>query len=296
VLNQQQLAIIETILQHHTGSKGTIASTEQVGGGSINDAQVITLSDGQNYFLKTNSNPKSRFFECEADGLLALAATNIVRVPHVIATAPKDTPPFILMEYIESGAPSKNFHSRFGQKLAQLHKETTELQYGFDQDNYIGLTEQHNTWSKNWVDFFREHRLEFQLRRARDAQLANEEMMSLGESLLSRLDLFLADPDEPPTLIHGDLWGGNYLVDRKGEPVLVDPAVYYGRREAELAMTELFGGFEPAFYHGYNEVWPLAPEAKERIELYKLYHLLNHLNLFGASYRDGCMNILRRFA
>ena len=167
--------------------------------------------------------------------------------------------------------------------------------FGFEEDNYIGATPQPNAWTDDWVTFFAEQRLGFQLRLAADNGFGGE-LARLGERLLSRLGELIDEPAEPACLLHGDLWGGNYLCDAEGQPVLIDPAAYYGRREAELAMTTLFGGFDSAFYGAYEEAWPLAPGSAERLEIYKLYHLLNHLNLFGGGYLGGCLGVLRRFA
>ncbi len=153
---------------------------------------------------------------------------------------------------------------------------------------------QPNPWTRSWLEFFRRHRLGHQLELARRQGRADGELDRLGERLLDRLDQWLDVPGEPPCLLHGDLWSGNFMVGPQGEPVLIDPACYYGHREAELAMTQLFGGFAPEFYAAYEEAWPLPPESAPRVAIYKLYHLLNHLNLFGGSYRGQCVGVLRR--
>ncbi len=145
------------------------------------------------------------------------------------------------------------------------------------------------------MDFWRSHRLGFQLRLAREHGVSDDELDRLGDRLMDRLDAWIDLSDEPACLLHGDLWGGNYLSDENGDPVLIDPAVYYGHREADLAMTRIFGGFEPAFYRAYEDEWPLPPGSEDRLPLYELYHLLNHLNLFGRSYRGRCVGILRRY-
>ena len=166
--------------------------------------------------------------------------------------------------------------------------------HGFAHDNYLGSTPQQNPWQVDACELWRRHRLGYQLELARHNGQSNAELDRLGDRLLDRLDQWLGTLDEPASLLHGDLWSGNYLVSTAGQPVLIDPAVYCGPREADLAMTQLFGGFERSFYEAYESSWPLPPGSGERLEIFKLYHLLNHLNLFGGGYRASCLAILRR--
>jgi fructosamine-3-kinase len=229
--------------------------------------------------------------------LEALAALGEVRVPRDPVTGGGEggVPPFLVMEAITSGRPGPGFSADFGRRLARLHRATRGGRFGFPHDNYLGSTPQPNEWSADGCEFFRRRRLGHQLALAHANGLADRELSRLGERLLERLDRWLDLRGEPACLLHGDLWGSNYLIDEAGAPVLIDPAAYYGHREADLAMTHLFGGFDAAFYAGYEEEWPLAPGHDERLPIYELYHLLNHLNLFGTGYRGRCLAILRRY-
>lgn len=289
---------VQSLLQRERGSAAQIKHHTSVGGGCISQAEKITLTDGSRYFLKSLAQAPPQMFEAEAAGLKAMAATETIRVPTIVATGrgTATNTPFILMELIEEGRPAPGFSAEFGRQLAQLHRASQSERYGFSLNNYIGSTPQPNPWNDDWVDFWRQQRLGWQFELARKHGLTDAGFDRLGDLLLEKLDALLAEPAEKAVLMHGDLWGGNYLVDSNGQAVLIDPATYYGRREADLAMTTLFGGFDAAFYQGYEEVWPLADGSEERQEIYKLYHLLNHLNLFGSSYRGACLAIMRRFA
>ena len=290
-------AIAKAIARATVGGAVEIAGSRAVGGGSINRSGIVELTDGRRYFVKSHPSPPPYFFECECQGLEALDAAGTLRTPKVIAVAePPREARFLVLEEIVPGREKKGFHEDFGRRLAELHRASTTERFGFERDNYIGATPQTNRWSDDWCDFWRTRRLGYQLDLARRQGRSDPTLDRLGEELLDRLEELIGEPVEPPCLLHGDLWSGNYMVDAEGEPVLVDPAVYYGRREADLAMTQLFGGFDPRFYAAYEEVWPLAPGAEERLEIYKLYHLLNHLNLFGGGYLTSCVNVLRRFA
>ena len=297
-MNDSLKTAIERLLEQLTGITTRIIDDNPSGGGCINDARVIRLEDGRRFFLKSNPRPLPGLFEREAEGLEALAKAEAIRVPRPIGVGgeKQKTIPFILMEYIEPGRPQSGFQETFGRQFARLHQNTRTQRFGFDHDNYLGSTPQPNGWKEDWVEFWRERRLGFQLDVARKNRLSDPEMNRLGDHLLERLDDLIGEPSEPACLLHGDLWGGNYLADERGAPVLIDPAAYYGRREADLAMTYLFGGFDRRFYEAYEEVWPLAPGSETRLEIYKLHHLLNHLNLFGGGYRGGCLAILRRLA
>ncbi|MBX3729712.1 MAG: fructosamine kinase family protein [Candidatus Sumerlaeia bacterium] len=289
---------VEELIARETGRRGRVVGRTASGGGCINNAETVSLDDGRRFFLKSNPDPLPRLFECEAAGLRALAEAGTIRVPHPVGTGggESDVPPFLVMEWIEPGAPGPRYQQELGHGFARLHRETHAPRFGFEHDNYIGATPQPNGWTDDWIAFWRERRLGFQLALARRKGLSDSRMDRLGEKLLARLDEFLAEPAEPPCLLHGDLWGGNAMADCQGAPVLIDPAAYYGRREADLAMTQLFGGFTRDFYRAYEEIWPLAPGSDARLDIYRLYHLLNHLNLFGGSYHASCLAILRRYA
>lgn len=295
-MNPSLQRAVEERLADSSGRPVKILRTRSVGGGSIHAALVATLDDGRRVFVKHNASAPPDMFEKEAAGLSALAAPGAIRVPRNALPGGGDgSPRFLVMEAIESGPRKSGFFEDFGCRFARLHRGTRRERFGFDHDNYIGSTPQPNPETESWVDFWREHRLGFQLRLAHDRGVSDDELDRLGDRLMDRLDRWIDLPDEPACLLHGDLWGGNYLSDEAGDPVLIDPAVYYGHREADLAMTRVFGGFEPSFYRAYEDEWPLPAESEERLPLYELYHLLNHLNLFGRSYRGRCVGILRRY-
>lgn len=288
---------IAAAIARSTSHEAEVVSASAVSGGCINNACDVKLSDGRRFFVKSNATAPPRFFACEAEGLQALGAAGAIRVPTVVGwNTEGEGEDFIVLERIESGRPGPGFFEDFGRRFADLHRQATNERFGFDRDNYIGSTLQPNRWADDWAEFWRRHRLGFQLDLARRNGVSEPILDRLGDRVLDRLDELISEPAEEPCLLHGDLWSGNYMADEKGEPVLIDPAVYYGRREADLAMTHLFGGFDHRFYDAYEEAWPLQPGSKDRLEIYKLYHLLNHLNLFGGGYHAGCLNILRRFA
>jgi protein-ribulosamine 3-kinase len=290
-------AIVEQKIEQTTGQPARIIRGQSCGGGCINDARVIELEDGRKFFLKSNPSPLPGMFEREAEGLQAMARAEAIRVPKPIATGgqAEGVTPFIVMENIESGSKINDFQGVMGRQFARMHLNTKTDRYGFEHDNYLGSTPQPNTWETDWVEFWRKHRLGHQLELARKNGYADSRFNQLGDKLLSRLGEFIGQPREPACLLHGDLWSGNYMVGSNGEPVLIDPAAYCGRREADLSMTLLFGGFSQRFYEAYQEVWPLESGSHERLELYKLYHQLNHLNIFGTGYKSGCLAVMQRY-
>jgi len=296
-MDERLRSAVVSVIATADGGRVTIENETSVGGGCINDARIVHLDDGRRFFVKSNAAPLPAMFEREAEGLEALAHAGSLRAPRPIGHGggEGDTVPFLVIEYIETGRRRSDFSERFGRGLAELHRRATADRFGFASDNYIGATPQPNRWADDWVEFWRDHRLGHQLRLARRNGVSDHTLERAGDALLLRLDELISAPDERPSLLHGDLWAGNYMVDGAGEPVLIDPATYYGRREADLAMTQLFGGFDARFYAAYAEAWPLAPGSDERLDIYRLYHQLNHLNLFGASYRAGCMAILERY-
>lgn len=262
-----------------------------VGGGCIADSQVISTRSEKKYFLKQGFS--NGMFEKEAHGLQELARPNVIRIPKVISIGND----YLLLEHIENGSRKKNFFENFGHQFALLHKHSSD-KFGFFEDNFIGSTPQKNSASdeeaSHWPTFYWNKRLLFQFRLAEKNGYANQELSSLFSKLENQLETILEGSEEPPALLHGDLWGGNYMVDDSGNPVLIDPAVYYGHREADLAMTKLFGGFSAEFYRSYQEKYPLKPGAEKREPVYLLYHVLNHLNLFGAGYFGQAIQLLKQ--
>lgn len=281
------------VISHHistvTGRDFRARTHRQQGGGCINATSI--LSDGSlDYFVKRNDLTSLDLFEAEADGLAALDECGAIRVPKVICSGQTETTSYLVLERLDlKGGPSNG--AQTGRRLAALHR-CHGATFGWRRDNYIGATPQPNTQSEDWATFWRDHRLGFQLELA----LKNGHGRRLqpgGDRLLSSLHGIL-DHDPSPSLLHGDLWSGNlgYLSD--GTPSVFDPAVYFGDREADLAMTELFGGFGGDFYAAYMESWPLAPGYETRKTLYNLYHILNHLNLFGPGYLGQASGMIER--
>lgn len=271
-----------------------IDSAQSVSGGSINRAAKIRLADGQTCFLKWNTTADPNMFTVEEKGLQLLNSANTtLRVPDVFVTGETDNGTgFLLQEFISEGRSAPNSAEEFGQALAALHQHH-EDQYGLDHDNYIGRLPQSNTWHKSWIDFFVEERMQPQLQMATDSGKLGSGTVSHFESMYKQLaNIF---PEEPPSLLHGDLWGGNYFFDESGVATIYDPAVYYGHREIELAFTHLFGGFPGSFYSAYEESYPLKSGFSKRKDIYNLYPLLVHTNLFGGSYARQVKGIVKRF-
>lgn len=270
-----------------------ILDVRPVHGGCIHrSGQLIT--DRKNYFLKWNSKIQAGVFKTEVQGLALLRQTGTVRIPQVYAVkeAPAGIPSFILMEWIEQkGAVDQRI---LGRQLAAMHKDNTASQFGLDHDNFIGSTPQINTPQDDWVHFFREKRLQPQIRLASQGGKMNSKRRSMANKFCERVEEWIGGLSHMPALLHGDLWGGNLLGDEKGYPVLIDPAVYYGDREADLAFTQMFGGFSDDFYQAYQEIYPLEAGYAIRFEIYNVYHILNHLNLFGESYGAQLDLILNR--
>ena len=263
------------------------------GGGCINQGGKLTTAIGS-FFLKWNDDKKfPGMFEAESKGLQLLHRQNAIRIPKVIGHGKNDGHQFLLLEVIEQKSRAKNFWEQCGQSLASLHRCSSDL-FGLDHSNYIGSLRQYNPTNSNWINFFIEQRLDAQVRLAMKSGAVGGGWEKKFESLYAKLPSLMAV--EKPSLIHGDLWSGNLITDERGEPCLIDPAVYYGNREADLAMTRLFGGFSGDFYSAYEEAFPLPPGAERRVDLYNLYPLLVHVNLFGGSYVHSVEGILRVFS
>ena len=279
-----------------------IVSRRPVHGGDINESYCLSLSDGTAVFMKCNTLKNLSFFEAEAKGLEALRKANAIGVPKALAIGidKAQRMSFLLMEYLERAAKLTKYWEMYGRELAALHRaDCTEFAeagqgrpFGFSHDNYIGASPQVNAPKENWITFYRECRLLPQIKMAE--RYFDSGTRKQCTKLLDHLDSYLTEP-EFPSLIHGDLWSGNSICGPDGKAWILDPAAYVGHYEAELAMTELFGGNPDSFYNAYNEVTPIDSGYRDRRDLYNLYHLLNHLNLFGGSYRGSVQRILNRY-
>ena len=280
------------------GSGQVVTEITGVSGGDINRAYRLTASDGTRLFMKCNAKANLPFFLAETEGLEAIASAGAIRTPTVLGAGTDDRyGAFLLLEWIEAAPRKQNYWESFGHRLAALHNwDASGLigngMFGFPHDNFIGAGKQINTPSGSWIEFFRDCRLAPMLARA-DGYLDAADKKN-AQYLLDHLDEYLEEP-ERPSLLHGDLWCGNFTTGSDGEAWLIDPAAYVGHREADLAMTELFGGFPAVFYEAYKEAHSLQPGYERRRDLYNLYHLLNHLNLFGAAYLDSVRQILREY-
>jgi fructosamine-3-kinase len=264
-----------------TGRRVAAEPDASVGGGSINDCYRWASDQGP-LFVKLASRERLGMFEAEAEGLAELAAAHALRVPRVLGLGESAGQSFLALEWIEFGARSAGSERLMGEQLAAQHRVSSSA-FGWRRGNTIGSTPQLNDPEQDWVRFFVERRLRFQLElAARNGQAGR--VIERGSLLCERAGQFFTTYRPVPSLLHGDLWGGNWATDATGQPVIFDPAVYYGDREADLAMTQLFGGFGREFYSAYEASWPLDRGAPARRDLYNLYHVLNHLNLFGGGY------------
>ncbi len=267
---------------------GAITSSRSVGGGCINDGMVVETEFGESFFLKINRQTPPDMFAREVEGLRAL---NVEGGP-VVPTPYLHGSDFILMEDLLPGTPQPDYWPEFGRRLAILH-QNTNAQYGFEHDNYIGSTPQSNPWTDDGYEFFGQSRLLYMTRLARERSLMASEDARRVERLVSKLTDLV--PQQPASLIHGDLWSGNATNNSQGAPAIIDPATHYGWAEAELAMTTLFGSFPDIFYQAYEEVRPLESLYRARFPLYNLYHLLNHLYIFGHSYLGQVQSIIKKY-
>ncbi len=272
-----------------TSARFDVVRAAPVGGGDINRAYRLDAADGRRYFVKLNDAQRLPMFAAERAGLAAIAATRTVRVPGVVAHGTSGRDAFLVLEHLDlAGSGDARL---LGEQLAALHHATAP-QFGFELDNTIGATPQPNAWATDWIAFWRKSRLGFQLALA--GRNDGGRLQDLGERLLDALPAFFAGYSPQPSLLHGDLWGGNHGYRADGTPVIFDPASYYGDREADLAMTELFGGFDAEFYSAYLAAWPLDAGYQTRKTLYNLYHILNHANLFGGGYARQAQGMMQR--
>ncbi len=322
MLNSGLLQQIEQVLEEHYGKPVKTDRTSGVGGGCINDAHRIYTSEGS-FFVKHNSARRyPGMFEAEAKGLEYLKNSQTINVPEVIAYGDAGDDAFLVLEYINSGRGCHDFWEHFGCALANMHlhpkaieKTKSEsasapnptlndksgssnpkhiLGFGFDHNNYIGSLPQSNNWHPTWIDFFITERLEAQLKLARDEGKAGRDLSPMFQKAYRHLVDFF--PQEPPALLHGDLWSGNFMTGNNGQAVIIDPAVYFGHRYMDLGMSKLFGGFSSAFYEAYNQTYPLEKTWHESMDVANLYPLMVHVNLFGGGYLNSVKAILRRFS
>ena len=278
---------IQTDIENATGVKASLDQQGSVGGGCINQAMRVRYGDVA-YFVKLNSASKVEMFAAEAEGLLELKNSNTLRVPAPLCWGDDGQSAYLVME--DLGLGGQGDPASAGSGLANLHRVTRDC-FGWSRNNTIGATLQVNTETDNWIDFWREQRLQFQLELAASHGHGGR-LQSQGERLLDVFPQLFANYSPQASLLHGDLWGGNYAYSQEGEPVIFDPAVYYGDREADLAMTELFGGFSRDFYSAYTDHLPLDDGYPVRKTLYNLYHILNHLNLFGGGYLSQAQGMI----
>ena len=290
-----------------TGETFSLDNRHSASGGCINQGYSIS-SSSRAYFAKINQASQIAMFEAEALGLQQMLATQTIRVPEPICWGTEGNSAYIVLEWLDLGSRGgERAWEEMGRKLAAMHKYTppnppllrggeepnsTLLRgvFGWDINNTIGSTVQINNWTANWAEFWAEYRIGYQLKLAK----RRGGDFPQGERLLEMIPELLAGYEPQPSLVHGDLWGGNAGVTSAGEPVIFDPATYFGDREVDIAMTELFGGFPALFYRGYNQVWSLDGGYERRKSLYNLYHILNHFNLFGGSYESQANQMIKR--
>lgn len=283
---------IEELLGLKLNSTVKINSVKSLSGGSINQACKLETNRGD-FFLKFNMNGRfPGMFNAEVKGLALLRSTNTVGIPEVIACGKVEENEFLLLEMLNASNKKPNYWEVFGKELALLHYNLSPL-FGLDHNNYIGSLQQSNKQHLSGIDFMIKERFEPMVKLAYEKQLLDKKQLNLFESLYIKLQTIL--PNESASLLHGDLWNGNFVTGAYGKAWLIDPAVYFGYRETDLAMAQLFGGFDKEFFIAYNEVFPLQKDWKKRVALFQLYPLLVHLNLFGSGYRKGVLDVLKKY-
>lgn len=275
-----------------------LADSRGVGGGCISAACRLHLRGAsgelRTLFAKSNDASFADNFACERDGLQRLADTGTIGVPRPVASGTCGGRAWLFLEWVEAGSRDGDFYADFGRDLAALHEATLGSSIGLDRDNYLGSARQPNEATSSWTEFVADRRLGFQLRWATNQGLADGRLRQDVAKVIARLPDLLDGRRDETSLLHGDLWSGNYLADSSGRPVIIDPAVYHGCREAEFGMIELFGSCRPPFYEAYQEALPMPGGWQRRASVYVLYHLLNHLNLFGGGYASQCRSVASR--
>jgi fructosamine-3-kinase len=286
-MDPELLRAIRLGLHLEAGADIEKSKVRLVGGGCIHRACVIEANPP--FFVKVNNATYDVMFDAEWDSLKALAATSSIRVPCPLLRGKTREESFLVLEFLPLHGGSTESWQLMGEQLAGLHRCTSpDGEFGWHRNNFIGAAPQSNTWCERWIDFWREERLGFQLKLAADKGMRFDG----GDRLLDRLDLYFTDHSPVPSLLHGDLWSGNASFTDEGKPVIYDPACYFGDRECDLAFTEMFGGFPRAFYDAYDATWPRDKGWHSRRDLYNLYHVLNHANLFGGSYRGQAQRMI----
>ncbi|WP_174615630.1 fructosamine kinase family protein [Virgibacillus ihumii] len=282
--------VIETAL-YEAGDDTKALTVKQSHGGSINESYFIE-TEQQKYFIKFHPDAPERFFELEAKGLKRIGETNSISVPDVLAYSDKKGSAYLVLEWVE-GSKTAQTESMLGDRIAQMHQTTGE-QHGFSDDTFIGLLPQPNGLFDSWVEYYRDRRLAAQLKQGINQKSITGKRRDRLEKLINDLDKWIPD-DVAPSYLHGDLWGGNWLVGAGGTPYVIDPSFLYGDRHFELAFTELFGGYSADFYHAYKERFPLMADYEDVKPLYQLYYLLVHLNIFGEMYGGAVDSVLKQY-
>ncbi len=272
-----------------TGKEFSVNNHRSVSGGCINQGYAVTGND-RTYFVKLNSASQVAMFEAEALGLQKMLQTATICVPSPICWGTVAGSAYLVLEWLELSRGNSESWEQMGQQLAAMHSHTSSKGFGWDINNTIGSTPQINTWTADWSKFYTQNRLDYQFKLAK----RQGGHFLQQERLLAAIPELIANYQPQSSLVHGDLWGGNVAFTASGKPVIFDPATYFGDREVDVAMTQLFGGFPTAFYRGYNEVFPLDPGYDQRKTLYNLYHILNHFNLFGGSYQSQANGMIDR--
>jgi len=291
-LHLEHIQFLEIILFRSLGREVQVKDYFFLSGGCINQAVQVATSAGA-FFVKWNETTDEQFFACEVQGLEALRQAGEIPVPEVIGYGRSEQRPYLILELLSFNQPKPDYWTRFGASLARLHQHT-QPEFGFRQNNFIGALPQNNEPMVNGIEFFIERRLKPQAGLALYNQAMPQALYDQFQKLYARLPQIL--PDEKPALLHGDLWHGNVITGNDGYACLIDPAVHYGNREAEIAFTHLFGDFDEDFYEAYGQAFPLQPGFEQRRDIYNLYPLLVHVNLFGSGYLSGVERIIKKFS
>lgn len=299
-MNDKLKQTVEGVLSNLLGKTVSIKRMADAGGDCTNEVTGLEVSTGEKFFVKSNATAPADFFECEAEGLRAIRQSATLGAPEPLYVGgpeqdgDPDLPQFIVLEHIESSEAPKGFAESFARGLAEMHRRTSKL-FGLQIDNYLDRLPQDNEPCDTWLEFFAERRLGVQFDYLDRQGYATAEFRTKFDLLRNKLDSLVGSHATEPSLVHGDLWSGNFICAPSGEAILIDPALYYGDREVDLATTELFGRFDSKFYAAYREAFPLEPGYEVRRDLYNLYHLMNHLNMSGLSFMTGVMDLLRKY-